>query len=148
MELHPASPAHWQTWFTSCQVPVEHMQVCSAVKLKKKTGNFVTASETTSSASVTKSGFEDGWTEDSMVANKLGMFMWSTDQTHKARLVDQLSTMELRPNVNPVLAAKGHMQYKWFRSKLKRAVGCQAREDEAQCTYGSGRLTAHIAVDD
>ena len=37
----------------------------------------------------------------------------------KERLTDQLSTMEQRPHANPVIAAKGHMQYRWFRSKLK-----------------------------
>ena len=27
--------------------------------------------------------------------------------------------MEQRPHANPVLVAKGHMQYRWFRSNLK-----------------------------
>ena len=48
-----------------------------------------------------------------MVANKLGLLMWSTEKIHKKKLADQLSTMEQRPHENPVLAAKGHMQYKW-----------------------------------
>ena len=40
-----------------------------------RTGSCMTASETHSSACVDKSGFEDGWMEDSMVANKLGLLM-------------------------------------------------------------------------
>ena len=43
----------------------------------------MTDTETHSSASVDKTGFEDGWMEDSMVANKLGLLMWPTDKTHK-----------------------------------------------------------------
>ena len=77
------------------------------------------ASETHSSASVEKTGVDDGWIEDSMVANKIVLLVWSTDKTHKERLVDQFSTMEKHPHENPILAAKGHMQYRWFRSKLK-----------------------------
>ena len=53
-----------------------------------------------------------------MVAVKLGMLMWSTYKIHRERLADQLSTMEQRPHANPVLVAKGHMQYRWFGSKL------------------------------
>ena len=78
-----------------------------------------------------KTGFEDGWIEDSMVANKLGMLMWSTDKTHKKMLVDQLSTMEQRPHENPVLAAKGHMQYKWFGPKLREQYVVNKGEDKA-----------------
>ena len=44
--------------------------------------------------------------ENSMMANKLGVLMWSTDKIHKERLADQLSTMEQRPHENPVLAAR------------------------------------------
>ena len=47
-----------------------------------------------------------------MVANKLGLLMWSTDKIHKERVADQLSTMGQRPHENPLLAAKGHIQYK------------------------------------
>ena len=54
-----------------------------------------------------------------MVASRLCLLMWSTEKTHKARLVDQLSTVEQRPNEKLVLVAKGHMQYRWFKSKLK-----------------------------
>ena len=54
--------------------------------------------------------------DDSMVANKLGLLVWSTAKIHKERLVDKLSTMKQRHQENPVLAAKGHMQYKGFRS--------------------------------
>ena len=47
-----------------------------ALQLKlDKTGNFMTASETHSAASVDKTGFEVGWMEDSMVASKLGMLI-------------------------------------------------------------------------
>ena len=84
-----------------------------------KTGNFMTATETHASACMEKTGFEDGWIEDSMVANKIGLLMWSTVKIHTERLADQFNTMEQRPHESPVLAAKGHMQYKWFRSKLK-----------------------------
>ena len=55
-----------------------------------------------------------------MVAHKLGLLMWATDETHKERLADQLSTMEKRPHENPSLAAKSHMQYRWFRAKLRK----------------------------
>ena len=40
-----------------------------------KTGNFMTDSETRSSACVERSGFDSGWMDDSTVANKLGMFL-------------------------------------------------------------------------
>ena len=60
-----------------------------------------------------------------MVANKLGLLMWSTDKMHNERLADQLSAMEHRSHENPVLAAKGLMQYKWFGSNLKRAISFQ-----------------------
>ena len=74
-----------------------------------------------------------------MVANKLGLLMWSTDKIHKERLVDQLSTMEKRPHENPVLAIKGHMQYKWFRSKLT---------EQEVVHKEKMKLNAHIAVED
>ena len=54
-----------------------------------------------------------------MVANKIGLLLWSTDKVHKEMLTDQLSAMEQCPNANPVLAANGGMQYKWFKFKLK-----------------------------
>ena len=54
-----------------------------------------------------------------MVANELGMLMWSTDQTHKERLAGQSSTMDQRPHENPLLAAKGHMEYRLFRAKMR-----------------------------
>ena len=54
-----------------------------------------------------------------MVASNIGLLMWSTDNVHKERLNEHLSTMEQRPHENPVLAARGHMQYKWLKSKLK-----------------------------
>ena len=66
-----------------------------------------------------ETGFEDGLIEDSMVANKLGLSMWSTDKIHMEKLVYQLSAMEHRPHANPVIVAKGHMQYRWFGSKMK-----------------------------
>ncbi len=79
----------------------------------------MSASETHSSASFDKSGFDDGMMADSMVTNKLGMLMWPTNQIHKGTFVDQVSTMEQRPHANPVLAANGHMQHGWFRSNVK-----------------------------
>ena len=82
--------------------------------------------------------FEDCWIEDSVVASKLGMLMWYTDKTHKERLVDLLSTMEHRPHENLVLAAKGHMPYRWFRPKLK---------EQDVVNYEKIKLKAHIAVD-
>jgi hypothetical protein len=54
-------------------------------------------------------------------------------------LVDQLITMEQRPHENPVRVAKGLMQYRWFRSKLK--------EQEVFRKY-SMNFKAHIAVED
>ena len=84
-----------------------------ALQLKvDREGSFLTATETHSTATVDKAGFEDGWLEDSIVASKLGLTMWATDQIHQDRLTDQLNTMEKRPHENPALAAKGHMQYK------------------------------------
>ena len=47
------------------------------------------------------------------------MTMWATDQVHQDRLTDQLNTMQKRLHENPALAAKGHMQHRWFRSKLR-----------------------------
>ena len=72
----------------------------------------MTATETHSSAFVEKTGFEDVWMEDSMEANKTGLLMWSTDKIHKDMVAGQLRTMEQRPHENPVIAAKGHLQYK------------------------------------
>ena len=79
----------------------------------------MTATEVHSAASMDKSVFGDGWLEDSMVASKLGLLMWSTDKVHREKLDDQLSIMEQMPHENPVLAAKGHMQYKWLRAKMR-----------------------------
>ena len=45
-----------------------------------KDGNFMTATEVHNTASMDKSGFEDGLLEDSMVASKLGLLMWSSDK--------------------------------------------------------------------
>ena len=72
-----------------------------------------------------KSDFEDGWMEESMVANNIGLLMWPTDKAHKDRLVDKLSTMEQRPHDKLVLAAKGHMQYRWPSSKMREQEVCQ-----------------------
>ncbi len=66
-----------------------------------RSGSFMVASN------VDKSGFEDGWMEGSVVANKFGLCMWHTDNTHQERLVDQLSTMEQRPHENLVLLPRG-----------------------------------------
>ena len=51
-----------------------------------------------------------------MVAHKIGLLMWATDKLQKDRLLNQMSTMEQRTHENPVLVAKGHMQYMWHRS--------------------------------
>ena len=74
----------------------------------------------------------------SMVASKLGMLMWSTDMIHPDKLADRLSTMGQRRHENPVLAAKGHMQYKWFKSKLKEQTVIKNQHIKAQCKYCSG----------
>ena len=76
----------------------------------------MTDTDTHSSAIVVNTW--DGLMKDPLVANKLGLLMWSTEKIHKERLADQLSTMEKRPHDNPVLAAQGHMQYKWFKSNM------------------------------
>ena len=34
-------------------------------------------------------------------------------------MANQLSIMEQRPHENPVLAAKGHMQYKWLKANMR-----------------------------
>ena len=54
-----------------------------------------------------------------MVASKLGLLMWSTDNVHREKLDDQLSIIEQRPHANPLLAAKGHMQYRWLRANMR-----------------------------
>ena len=87
-----------------------------------RTRSFMTARETHPSASVEKSGFEDGLMEGSMVANKLGLLMWSLDQTDKERVVGHLGSMEQWSHVNPVLASNGRMRYKWLRAKMQEAV--------------------------
>jgi hypothetical protein len=113
-----------------------------ALQLKvDRDGSFMTATETHSTAALDKSGFEDGWLEDSMVASKLGLLMWATDQVHKERLEDQLSTMEQRPHENPVLAAKGHMQYRWFRAKMREQeiVKQEKMELKAQVAVETGK---------
>ena len=45
-------------------------------------GNFMTDSERHASASVHKPDLKDGLMEDSMVARKIGLLMWSTDNTN------------------------------------------------------------------
>ena len=74
-----------------------------------------------------------------MVASKLVLLMWSTDNVHRQRLNEQLSTMWQRPHENLVLVAKGHMQYRWFRSKLKEQE--VVKKEKIQ-------LKANIAVED
>ena len=76
-----------------------------------------------------------------MVAHKLGLLMWATVEVHKERLADQLSTMEKRPHENPVLAAKGHMQYRWFRAKLREQeiVKQEKMELKAQVAVETGK---------
>jgi hypothetical protein len=77
--------------------------------------------------------------EDSMVANKIVLLMWSTDTTHKERLVDQLSTMEQRPHENLEIVDKGHLQYSWFRSNLK---------EQEVVNKEKVKIKAHIVVED
>ena len=67
------------------------------------------------------------------------MLRRSTGQIHKDRLVDQLSTMEQRPHENVVVAAKGHMQYRWRRSKLKEQEVVKKEQR---------KITARIAMKD
>jgi hypothetical protein len=76
--------------------------------------------------------------EDFKVASKIGLLMWSTDNVHRERLNDQLTTMEQRPHANPVLAAKGAMQHRWFRSNLKEQAVVNKDKIKAQGTYCSG----------
>ena len=49
-------------------------------------GSFMTATEVHNTASMDKTGFEDGWLEYSKVASKLGLLMWSTDKVHREKL--------------------------------------------------------------
>ena len=79
----------------------------------------MTASEPHSSASVKMTGCEVGWIEAPMVDSKLGLLMLSVGKIHRESLVGQFSTMEQRPHEKPVLAAKGHMQYRWFRATIR-----------------------------
>ena len=74
-----------------------------------------------------------------MVANKLSLIMWYTDKIHGGRLDDRLDTMGQRPHDNLVLVAKGHMQYRWFRSNLK---------EQEVVRKENMTLKAHIAVED
>ena len=76
-----------------------------------------------------------------MVASKLGLLMWSTDKVHREKLDDQLSIMEQRPHENPLLAAKGHMQYRWLMAKMReQAIGKQEKmEVKAQVAVETGK---------
>ena len=120
-----------------------------ALQLKvDRDGSFMTATEVHSTASMDKSGFEDGWLEDSMVASKLGLLMWSTDKVHREKLDDQLSIMEQRPHENPVLAAKGHMQCKWLRAKMREQdiVKQEKMEVKAQVAVETGKDFDNMVV--
>ena len=120
-----------------------------ALQLKvDRDGSFMTATEVHSTASMDKSGFEDGWLEDSMVASKLGLLMWSTDKVHREKLDDQLSIMEQRPHENPVLAAKGHMQYRWLRAKMREQdiVKQEKMEVKAQVAVETGKDFDNMVV--
>ena len=48
--------------------------------------------------------------------------MWPADKANQERLVDQLSTMEVRPHEKPVLVANGIIQYKWFKPNSEQVV--------------------------
>ena len=113
-----------------------------ALQLKvDRDGSFMSATEVHNTTSMDKSGFEDGWLEDSMVANKLGLLMWSTDKVQKEKLDDQLSIVEQRPHENPLLAAKGHMQYKWLKARMREQyiVNHEKVEVKAQVTVEMAR---------
>ncbi len=73
-----------------------------------------------------------------MVAKKIGRLMWSTDKTHKERLVDQLSIMEHRPRHNLVIAVKGRMQHRWLRPNMR---------EQAVVRQDNITLNAHMAVE-
>ena len=85
--------------------------------------------------------FEDGWLEDSMVASKLGLLMWITDNVHREKLDDQLIIREQRPHENPLLAVKGHMQYRWLRAKMREQdiVKQEKMEVNAQVAVETGK---------
>jgi hypothetical protein len=113
-----------------------------ALQLKvDKDGIFMAATEVHRTASMEKSGFEDGWLEDSMVASKLGLLMWSTDKVQREKLDDQLSIMDQRPHENPLLAAKGHMQYKWLKANMREQdiVKQEKMEVKAQVAVETGK---------
>ncbi|MFM7983138.1 MAG: hypothetical protein ACKPKO_27840, partial [Candidatus Fonsibacter sp.] len=98
----------------------------------------MTATETHSSSHVEQSGYEEDLMEDSMVASKLGLPMWSTGKIHQDNFAGELSTMEHPPHENPVLAATDRMHYKWFKSKAERASGNQEITHTTQGKYCSG----------
>jgi hypothetical protein len=120
-----------------------------ALQLKvDRNGSFMTATEVRNTASMYKSGFEDGLLEDSLVASKLGLLIWSTDKVHRQKLDDQLSIMEQRPHENPVLAAKGHMQYKWLKANMRAQYTVKQEEIEvkAQVAVETGKDFDNMVV--
>ena len=60
---------------------------------------------------------------------------------HRDKLDDQLSIMEQRPHENPVLAAKGHMQYRWLRANMREQdiVNQEKMEVKAQVAVETGK---------
>ena len=62
-----------------------------ALQLKvDRDGSFMTATEVHSTASMDKSGFEDGWLEDSIVASKSCKLFWCA-LCHTCQIVSNLS---------------------------------------------------------
>jgi hypothetical protein len=83
-----------------------------------------------------------------MVASKLGLLMWSTDKVHREKLDDQLRIMEQRPHENPLLAAMGHMQYRWIRAKMREQyiVKQEKMEVKAQVVVETGKDFGNMVV--
>ena len=88
-----------------------------------------------------KSGSEGGWLEYSMVASNIGLLMWSSDKVHREKVDDQLSIMEQRPHAIPVLAANGHMQYRWLGANTREQdiVKQENMEVKAQVAVETGK---------
>ena len=70
------------------------------------------------------------------------------DKVHREKLDDQLSIMEQRPHANPLLAAKGHMQYRWLRAKMREQyiVKQEKMEVKAQLAVETGKDFDNMVV--